>query len=373
MPKIFELFGFPIADQSAEAQANRKRAHCPFMDAPCDGGGNRYASQVTPTRGSELKKFFPRIQHVHAGVCSLQLQPNARPWIVCPRRLLALGRDTPSTLRHQFYVEQVLLSHSPFVKGSTIGVWSELKVKFQSASEENDDDERGFDYTFDYVLAELGRVEMHEAERMTGISWQELQPKVEKAGFTLARRNGTYWIDDFPVGHPIIIEIMTSSTSGGNKTKRTTIPLCFEDAILGLPHRSPGINYRQVWARMASQLLVKSEVALKWGGFAFWIVQDTLVDYISRSTGLDIRTLVSDSVSEVNMVSLSYGDSFLSQKSGVIELSEGEFYSGEIAPPSRTETKRYFQEIIRISVHPPISLLRYIMLKKGFINKFVFN
>ncbi|MGI9057395.1 MAG: hypothetical protein ACR2H5_02350, partial [Ktedonobacteraceae bacterium] len=49
-----------------------------------------------------------------------------------------------------------------------------------------------------------------------------------------------------------IIEIMTSSTSGGNKDKGTTISGAFQDAILGRSHRGPDINYRQVWARMVS-------------------------------------------------------------------------------------------------------------------------
>jgi len=42
--------------------------------------------------------------------------------------------------------------------------------------------------------------------------------------------------------------------------------MAFEDAVLGKPHQGPGINYRQVWARMVSQLVVKSEVGLAWGG-----------------------------------------------------------------------------------------------------------
>ena len=40
--------------------------------------------------------------------------------------------------------------------------------------------------------------------------------------------------------------------------------------------QSPGVNIRQVWARMASQLIVKSEIANEWGGSAIWVVQDAL-------------------------------------------------------------------------------------------------
>ena len=46
MSKIFELFGYPLADASEEATRTRKRAWCPFMDTRCDGGGNRQMSVV---------------------------------------------------------------------------------------------------------------------------------------------------------------------------------------------------------------------------------------------------------------------------------------------------------------------------------------
>jgi hypothetical protein len=51
------------------------------------------------------------------------------------------------------------------------------------------------------------------------------------AGYALAKRGIQEYVEDFPKGPPTVVEIMTCSTSGGNKDKRTTIPMAFEDAI----------------------------------------------------------------------------------------------------------------------------------------------
>ena len=53
MPKIYEIFGYPVTVQTAEAIDSRQRAHCPFMGGDCDGGGNRYLSQIDLTKNVE--------------------------------------------------------------------------------------------------------------------------------------------------------------------------------------------------------------------------------------------------------------------------------------------------------------------------------
>ncbi len=92
-------------------------------------------------------------------------------------------------------------------------------------------------------------------------------------------------------GPPLVVEIMTASTSGGNRSQRTDIRNAFCDAVLHamgtIPEKrqSPGVNIRQVWARMASQLVVKSQIVNAWGGRTIWVVQDTLVAALRGSTG----------------------------------------------------------------------------------------
>ena len=117
-------------------------------------------------------------------------------------------------------------------------------------------------------------------------------------------------------GPPIIVEVMTASTSGGNKAERTDIKNAFCDAVLysaGTLERrrqSPGVNIRQVWARMASQLIVKSEIANSWGGCAVWVVQDALTDYMRQNTGLDLDALRAGSWrrGEVNVISVNMNE-----------------------------------------------------------------
>ena len=112
---------------------------------------------------------------------------------------------------------------------------------------------------------------------------------------------------------PIVIEIMTASTSGGNRSERTDIRNAFCDAVLfgvgNIPEQrqSPGVNIRQVWARMASQLVVKSQIVNKWGGRTIWVVQDTLTEYMANNTGIRLDELRSPdwSLGEVNVLSCS--------------------------------------------------------------------
>jgi hypothetical protein len=158
------------------------------------------------------------------------------------------------------------------------------------------------------------------------------------------------YVEDFPFGKPLVIEIMTASTSGGNKNKRTTIPQAFEDAMLGKPHNAPNINKRQVWARMVSQLIVKSEVALKWGGHAIWLVQDNLANYISDSTALNLRRFISQHLSEVNLLDFSYGK-FESNQQGIIELCTRHLYSGPISSSS-ADAAPSFSDVIRTAFVP---------------------
>ena len=152
----------------------------------------------------------------------------------------------------------MVLRLAGFRKGDVIRVWSEIPLR----------DRAGFNYRLDYVL---------RGDR------------------------------DKP---PVIVEIMTASTSGGNKRKQTDMQSAFCNAVLyanGVVPKlgnSPGVNIRQVWARMASQMIVKSEVANRWGGCTIWVVQDMLMSYIGKHTGLRLEELRSQdwALGEVNVV-----------------------------------------------------------------------
>jgi len=231
--------------------------------------------------------------------------------------------------------------------------------------EEVEGKEKTFDYHFDYILSPMVRMSLTAIEAATREPLQTLIPNLVRNGYTFS---GNGFVDDFPAGRPSVIEIMTCSTSSNNKKKRTTIPMAFEDAMLGRDHNAPGINYRQVWARMVSQLIVKTEVALNWGGPALWIVQDVLVDYICSSTALDIRKFLAERIGEVNMLSLSYGDRQNADR-GVIELSVGALYAGPISSAPPENARPSFQDMLRAPLKPELWRLTRLLTGKQPVNR----
>ena len=127
-----------------------------------------------------------------------------------------------------------------------------------------------------------------------------------------------------------------------------------EDAILfGEKHNAPGINYRQVWARMVSQLIVKSQVGMAWGGKTIWLIQDVLADYISKSTALILSQYLSDHLDEVNILSFSYGDNINSDREALIKLRDSKLFSGPITKGNSSSTYDGFVDIVKIGVPPP--------------------
>ncbi len=366
MPKIFEIFGYPVSVQNKGAVKSRNNAHCPFMGGDCDGGGNRYLSQVDLTKNKELQKYFPDLSKVPAGVCSIQLNENESPWVVCPRRLLVLGRENAVARNYQDVAEKEVLRLLSYPTGTRLGVWSEVKLKFD---ERNNGIKKSFDYTFDYIIMPIGQVSQTVLENQLG-DWKLWRKKFENGGYSIARRNGIDFIEDCPLGIPNIIEIMTSSTSGGNKTKRTTIPQAFEDAILGKPHDAPSINKRQVWARMVSQLIVKSEVAMNWGGNALWLIQDNLAEYISASTALNLKNFLANATSEVNMLSFSYGDQY-KNPSGIINLRDHQLFAGNISSGSKEIKRPSFQDMIRTPIKPDLKRLVARLAESTPVNQIV--
>jgi hypothetical protein len=274
------------------------------------------------------------------------LKENEAPWIVCPRRLFHIGDSWDVGTK----IAKFILKLANIPVGTTIGAWSEVKIKYDQLTKNG---QKTFDYTFDYLIMPLIKVTVEEAKLQSGLSQRELEKLFKKNGLSY---------DLFPSGPPIIVEIMTSSTSGGNKKDRSTIANAFEDAVLGKDHSAPGINYRQVWARMVSQLIVKSEVAHAWGGTTFWLLQDALINYISKSTALNLENFKSTTINEVNIVGLSYGKNY-SNLTGLINLDDIDLYSGPIT--SSRETLPSFSDMIRTPVKPPKEVLVSLILRKS--------
>jgi len=348
MSKIFELYGYRLDCWNDEAEQNMRRVWCPFMDAECDGGGNRFQSAIDLQNNSCLKDKIPNKKIIQVGVCSLITRKGEKPWIVCPRRLLSLKGGILST--KQEFIRERISDAAKLEKNMKYLAWSEVKVK--TASTNNNDEEKSFDYTFDYILSGVQRKKLNEVAAILNMTAASVQRLATTNGFTLTSKGSDTWIDDFPSDPLVIIEIMTSSTSGGNKRNRTQIAMACEDAILkGDNHKAPGINYRQVWARMVSQLIVKSQVGMAWGGKTIWVVQDTLADYISKSTGLMLSQYLSNHLDEVNILAFGYGnvDTFDS----IIELRNSVLYAGPISKSGNAFESTGFIDIVKIGAPPP--------------------
>ncbi len=361
MSKIFELYGYRLDCWNHEASANREKAWCPFMNAECDGGGNRYLSALDISKKPTLSEFFPGKNIVQSGVCSLRLRETEQPWIVCPRRLLSLrGQES----NYQAHVREQLVKYSNLERGRLYRAWSEVKIKVETT---NDDDEaKSFDYTFDYVIAGSRQIKLSNVAALVGKGLRATQRIAEDNQYTVAFRNGEIWIDDFPSDPIVIVEIMTSSTSGGDKKKRTQIAMACEDAVLSPEtHNGPGINYRQVWARMVSQLIVKSQVGLAWNGKTFWLLQDLLAQYISSTTALDLSKYITQHPDEVNILAFGYGNDNAEPLAPIIELRDSLFYAGPITENADNSVSKGFVEIVKIGAPPDKEHLWRSLFKKA--------
>ena len=264
MSVVEELFGQRLAEGMDQAAC--RTAVCPFARTTCDGGGNRDMARVAASDPA-LGPFFDRHVgeraggYLPCGICSVRLPREDLVWAICPRRLLTFGlggvADSQAALANKVFA---IAGLEP---DEEVSVWAEVSLMEVGAGGGR------FNYRLDYVL------------RSTR-----------------------------PGAAPIVVEVMTCSTSGGNRSRGTDIQGAFRRAVLFAhtpvtdPVAAPGVNIRQVWARMASQMIAKSEAANSWGGRTIWVVQDRLVDYIRKNTALPLDALHAPdwTPGEVNML-----------------------------------------------------------------------
>ena len=214
---VAELYGQPVQDNPRKDVV--RRAHCPFMEQTCDGGKNRDMMRISADDEALGTLFDDSVARATGGffpcgVCSVKPDGKPRKWAVCSRRLFAFGTDGVSQ-RHARIASRIF-SLAGFQPGDQVNVWSEITLK------EENEQKKSFNYRLDYVLR-----------------------------------------GDKPDSAPIVLEVMTCSTSGGNRRLNTDMKSAFRSAVyttLGLregPALSPSVNIRQVWARMASQMIAK--------------------------------------------------------------------------------------------------------------------
>jgi hypothetical protein len=309
MPQIFELFGSPPSDRSNSTENRRKRALCPFTDAPCDGGGNRYQTSISLEKSPELRNYFDSsLDKVIPGVCSIEY--GGEQWVVCPRRLMGFKSDTSGIPPVNDGIkphEREALVEGGLPTGKQLGVWPEVNLRY-------DVDDTPATYRFDFIIAPI----IFDAKISDMFDINDVHQESEREAVVDAARRGD-WISGRlsssttiaaapDLRSPFIVEIMTASTSGSKRSKRTDIASSFEDAILEREHQSPGINKRQVWGRMVTQLFSKSALAEEWGGRTLWVIQEELLKYMESIQQLSLSTTPTARGSAVDFVWLKYDD-----------------------------------------------------------------
>lgn len=310
MPSIFELFGFHIDNRSDAAETCRKARRCPYADGICDGGGNRYQTKITIKEDDPLRQYFnPDVTEVVPGVCSIQA--GADVWVVCPRRLLAArysGAGRPPTNDALQPYEREILIDAGLPKDVEIGLWPEVTLKQKI-------DDADINYHFDYIAAPICQTTLAEAIKNFSIPTDKQRDELT-ALVTLAKKNGYFPPQaknhsEIPISlpdltTPYILEVMTASTSGSDTKNETDMRNAFRKAILRQSHISPGINKRQVWGRMVTQLFAKTALANQWQGKTAWIIQDELLKNIELTTRLRTSTIPNEPGQNITMIVLHY-------------------------------------------------------------------
>lgn len=360
MPEIFELFGIPLHDRSAPAESIRKARKCPFMNEICDGGGNRYQTEIPLTSTELLTHYFNSgITSVVPGVCSILTGRDI--WVVCPRRLFAnrySGSGVPPLNYALQNYERELLINAGLPRGINLGFWSEVAIKYGA----------DINYHFDYVAAPLLKMSLRDCLKRADLSPSQISDVLDDL-VKLARMNGYFYEGqrngaEVPtllpdISNPYILEIMTASTSGSDTKKATDIRNAFRRAILYNDRVSPGINKRQVWGRMVTQLFAKTALASEWGGKTIWVVQDELLRSIELTTRLQTSAVTASSSHRISLAIMCYKP----VPSGGKEMSFKTMIDGDAGVDFRGGSE--FTDILLPKLAPPkIELLRAVLRRK---------
>lgn len=305
MPKFYEVYGNDVYDQGADVVQERRQAYCPFTENTCDGGGNRHQTKIRLDNSRIRNSFDSSLNSVIPGVCSIEYGDDV--WIVCPRRLMGFNSSTAElTVNHSLKNhEKDALIAAGVPRGIDLGVWSEVYLQYG-------DDDSSINYHFDFVIAPIVRnvsfSRMLELHGITdGSDVDELKRSAKIGRYLTGRFDAERPMPISPnLVTPFIIEVMTASTSGSDTEAGTDIASAFTNAILGDEHNCPGINKRQVWGRMATQLFAKSALADAWNGKTIWLVQDQLLTNIELTTKLRLSAQQVTSGGTVNFLSMKY-------------------------------------------------------------------
>lgn len=314
MPKFYEIFG------QNKFNTNTKNklidGICPMNNTLCDGGGNRHQTKINKTEINAILNIETKINCIIPAICSIEYDKSYQKWIVCPRRIFSFPKRKDKTINLNPVIqthEKSIINKLGFSENIKVGVYPEVYLKFS-------DDNTDINYHFDYIICEL----LEDTITLSNL-WDMLlitDRKKKNHYKHILRENKlipTKATDEskimfFPnLENMAIIEIMTASTSGSNTSKGTDIKSSYLKALQCKPYECPGINKRQVWGRMATQLFAKSSLAESWNTKTYWVVQDELMKNICKTTKLKLNNSNSNSNSNnlINFIKLLYDNEVL--------------------------------------------------------------
>jgi hypothetical protein len=124
---------------------------------------------------------------------------------VCPRRLLSLGREAAGERKYQKDLEAAVLKLLGYRSGTKLGIWPEAKLKYP---EQIDGIIKQFDYTFDYILMPLERINLDDTSSLLGFnrvtgrqkatSREWLTNFLTQNGYAVTQDSNGSWVEEFP-------------------------------------------------------------------------------------------------------------------------------------------------------------------------------
>jgi hypothetical protein len=324
MPKFFELYGKPVAESQNRARNGQLDHICPYTNVICDGGGNRHQTKLSPDQRNDTSHcFLTTTDRLIPSVCSIDY--GAEQWVVCPRRLFGFvdsGSPPQNQVLHNHEREALLAMGLP--PKIPLGIWSEVYLKY---SENEGQDETVINYHFDYVVVPIEKdVLLHQVlvqnEFHASGDEKTIRRDLRKAwGNNGSKEIRVPYSPD--ASSPVIIEVMTASTSGSNRQKGTDIASSFCKALLNNEYQCPGINKRQVWGRMATQLFAKTALAESWGGQTYWLIQEQFLRNIEETTRLNLSRIPKTKAGNINFGLFGYGNESQLGFNRLVEATSG--------------------------------------------------
>lgn len=306
---------------------------CPMTNTICDGGGNRHQTRL---KEEDIKSLFPLENDVSyirgriPAVCSITYENSKQHWIVCPRRIFSFPKNVDKQIAYKPVIaphELQLINLLDFGSNKKIGIYPEVYLKAS-------DDDSEINYHFDYIICELlENITLKALWNLLNINdntpeKSKYKRYLKENGLLPNNASDDSIIKYFPdLNKMAIVEVMTASTSGSNTERGTDIKSSYIKFLKGESYNCPGINKRQVWGRMATQLFSKSAIAESWGAKTYWIVQDKLLEDLAKTTKLQLNSSENSS-STINFVSFKYDEYGFLSMSESVSIDSGINFNG---------------------------------------------